>query len=125
MRRNAISKSFNKSNDITGSFDFRLTNNILPQVEIEQDSNIENSKAQENIFVTQSPTINNVVQEDFKQILKLKYSVIGIAFDTYLILQYNENLYFIDQHAGHERLKYDEIMHQLESNSLTKLLNNC
>ena len=35
--------------------------------------------------------------------------VIGQVFDTYIILQYGNEIVFIDQHAAHERIKYEEI----------------
>lgn len=42
-------------------------------------------------------------------------TVIGQVFDTYLILQYGEELVLIDQHAAHERIKYEEIRERLQS----------
>lgn len=38
------------------------------------------------------------------------YKLIGQAFDTYIILEYNKDLYFIDQHAAHERIIYDDYL---------------
>lgn len=35
--------------------------------------------------------------------------VVGQVFDTYIILQYGNEIVFIDQHAAHERIKYEEI----------------
>lgn len=37
---------------------------------------------------------------------------VGVAFDTYVILQKNDDLYFIDQHAAHEMLLYDRFMEE-------------
>lgn len=44
--------------------------------------------------------------------------IIGIVFNTYILVQDNDLLYFIDQHAGHERLLYDKFMKQLKEQSL-------
>lgn len=125
----------NKNNNSTGSLDFRLTNNILPQIDINDDSNdtentsSENTEFQSNKKNNDITKINHIfdsnfnikqpqVQEDFKNILKLDYKLIGVAFDTYLILEYKDNMYLIDQHAAHERQKYDEIVKQLNDNTL-------
>ena len=35
--------------------------------------------------------------------------VVGQVFDTYIILQYGKEMVLIDQHAAHERIKYEEI----------------
>lgn len=37
------------------------------------------------------------------------YSVIGVAFSTYIIIEMKDSIYIIDQHATHERLLYEEV----------------
>ncbi len=37
------------------------------------------------------------------------YSVIGVAFGTYIIIEMKDSIYMIDQHATHERLLYEEV----------------
>ena len=37
------------------------------------------------------------------------YKYIGIAFSTYIIIEMNNELYIIDQHAAHERIMYEKI----------------
>lgn len=62
------------------------------------------------------------VQEDFseEQIIQakeevekydttVKYKYIGGLFDTYILIEINDKLYIIDQHAAHERLLYEQI----------------
>lgn len=38
------------------------------------------------------------------------YSVIGILFDTYIILSKGSSMYLLDQHAAHERVLYEKYM---------------
>ena len=38
-----------------------------------------------------------------------EYKFIGIAFSTYIIIEMNNELYIIDQHAAHERIMYEKI----------------
>ena len=38
-----------------------------------------------------------------------KYKFIGIAFATYIIIEIDNELYIIDQHAAHERIMYEKI----------------
>lgn len=41
-------------------------------------------------------------------------TVVGQLFDTYILLQYREELVLLDQHAAHERLMYEKIRRSLE-----------
>ena len=38
-----------------------------------------------------------------------QYKFIGIAFSTYILIEMNNELYIIDQHAAHERIMYEKI----------------
>ena len=40
---------------------------------------------------------------------KLDYKLIGVVFKTFIIIEINEELYFIDQHAAHERVLYEQV----------------
>lgn len=40
---------------------------------------------------------------------KPKYKFIGIAFNTYIILEIDNELYIMDQHAAHERIMYEKV----------------
>ena len=50
------------------------------------------------------------------------YSMVGVAFDTYLILQNREQLIFIDQHAAHERILYEKLMREIDQGGGSQLL---
>lgn len=45
-------------------------------------------------------------QEELK---KPAYKFIGIAFKTYIILEMNDEMYILDQHAAHERIMYEKV----------------
>ena len=42
-------------------------------------------------------------------------TIIGQIFDTYILLQYGDEMVLIDQHAAHERIKYEEIKDVLKT----------
>ena len=44
----------------------------------------------------------------------------GNLFNTYLLYEYNERVYMIDQHAAHERLIYDNLMKRLAERKIVK-----
>lgn len=39
---------------------------------------------------------------------RLSHRVIGQVFETYWLIEYNDNLYIMDQHAAHEKVKYED-----------------
>lgn len=41
-------------------------------------------------------------------------SIVGQAFDTYILLQRGDNLYIIDQHAAHERIRYETLKDRIK-----------
>ena len=43
------------------------------------------------------------------------YKFIGIAFSTYIIIEINDEMYIIDQHAAHERIMYEKFKARLNS----------
>ena len=51
----------------------------------------------------------SVFEEDSKYTFKPAYKYIGIAFNTYIIIEMKDDLYIIDQHAAHERIMYEKI----------------
>lgn len=47
---------------------------------------------------------------------------IGIAFATYWIFECGDKLLLLDQHAAHERMLYDKMMHQFEGTAISQRL---
>ena len=46
---------------------------------------------------------------EFKDMKNHKYKFIGIVFDTYIIVQIEDEMYIMDQHAAHERIRYEQV----------------
>lgn len=51
-----------------------------------------------------------------------KPKLIGEVFDTYLIVQHDQNMYLIDKHAAHERIIYEKLRKPEHENSSQYLL---
>ncbi len=45
------------------------------------------------------------------------FEIVGQVFDTYIIAEKGDEMMIIDQHAAHERLKYEELKREVESKS--------
>ena len=50
------------------------------------------------------------------------YSMVGVAFDTYIILQNQKQLILIDQHAAHERILYEKMMREIDAGTGSQVL---
>lgn len=50
------------------------------------------------------------------------YSLVGVAFDTYIILQNDKQLLLIDQHAAHERILYEKLMREIDAGAGSQML---
>ena len=47
-----------------------------------------------------------------------RYRIIGQVFDTYWLVQFEDKLFIIDQHAAHEKVKYERLMKQFHEKSV-------
>ena len=48
-----------------------------------------------------------------------EHKLVGQVFDTYWIVQFNDNLYIIDQHAAHERILYEKTLSGMKTREFT------
>ena len=70
------------------------------------------------------PSTEPMLQKPEQNALPLDFAVniIGCAFNTYWIVQHEDDLYLIDQHAAHERRLYEEFNSQEVSSASQELL---
>lgn len=54
-----------------------------------------------------------------KRDVRAEYQLIGQVFDTYWLVQFQDSLYIIDQHAAHERVLYERILKGMKSREFT------
>ena len=49
----------------------------------------------------------------------IEHKIIGQVFDTYWLVEFNEQLYIIDQHAAHERVLYEKTLQGMKERDYT------
>ena len=54
-----------------------------------------------------------------KRDVRAAYQLIGQVFDTYWLVQFQDSLYIIDQHAAHERVLYERTLKGMKSREFT------
>ena len=70
--------------------------------------------------VIQKPEQLNLFEEKLlKREVRAEYRLIGQVFDTYWLVQFQDNLYIIDQHAAHERVLYERTLKEMKNREFT------
>ena len=68
----------------------------------------------------EKPRQLDLFEENFlKRDVRAKYKLIGQVFDTYWLVQYQDSLYIIDQHAAHERVLYERTLKGMKTREFT------
>ena len=76
--------------------------------ETDEDANVESKDT--NNTITEESQVNTFFEKDFSDKAPIpEYKILGVAFDTYILLQMDEDIYILDQHATHERVLYEKI----------------
>lgn len=76
--------------------------------ETNEDANVESKDT--NNTITDEGQVNTFFEKDFSDKAPIpEYKILGVAFDTYILLQMDEDIYILDQHAAHERVLYEKI----------------
>ncbi|MCM1272157.1 MAG: DNA mismatch repair endonuclease MutL [Clostridium sp.] len=66
-------------------------------------------------YTAQADRQTSMFDDDFlTQKARPKHRIIGQVFGTYWLMEYEKNLYIMDQHAAHEKVKYEELMSTLK-----------
>lgn len=70
--------------------------------------------------VEENPRQMDLFEEKFlKRDVRAEYKLIGQVFDTYWLVQFQDSLYIIDQHAAHERVLYERTLKEMKTREFT------
>lgn len=78
---------------------------------------VEDEGIQEGFFEDTSFEKEKTLQKSTKFTLS-GYNVIGVVFNTYIILCKEDSMYLLDQHAAHERVLYEKYMNKFYSRDI-------
>lgn len=70
-------------------------------------------------YVTKPEQMNLFEDHLLKREVKAEYKLIGQLFDTYWLVEFNNSLYIIDQHAAHERVLYERTLKEMKNRTFT------
>lgn len=79
---------------------------------------IEIKKAMKQPLILKQNTVElNIEQRTYFEDLA-EARVVGTAFNSFILVEYGEDLYFIDQHAAHERFLYEKLYEQYKKDNV-------
>ena len=81
---------------------------VLDEIKNTVRPTFESEISEENIQAPMSEE-NTEQIEEFKNMTGKNYKFIGIVFSTYIIVEIENEMYIIDQHAAHERIMYEKV----------------
>ena len=68
----------------------------------------------------EKPKQMDLFEENFlKREVRAEYKLIGQVFDTYWLVEFQDKLYIIDQHAAHERVLYERTLQGMKTREFT------
>lgn len=77
-------------------------------------------------FLQEADTYGKGTQMSFADVPLLseearpKHRIIGQVFRTYWLVEFDEKLFFVDQHAAHEKVMYEKLKKDLEDNTIVQ-----
>lgn len=104
---NVVAKDVNNNVNFEDMYS-KIFGKINKDEEQEDKTNIEDVKD----IITENVNISLYEEEEkytSQASIKPNYKLIGIAFQTYIIIEIEKELYIIDQHAAHERIMYEKV----------------
>lgn len=81
-------------------------------------------KSSEHIFVEKPEQLDFFEEKMLTKEAVSEYRILGQVFDTYWLVAFHDKLFIIDQHAAHEKVKYEQFMKHLEKNSVESQMVN-
>ncbi len=107
----ACKRSIDCKENIDCSENIDCNENISCKQSIDCKESVDISIAQQqqlNLFEEKILTVDN----------RKKFRLIGQVFDTYWLIQYEEKLLIIDQHAAHEKVKYERFIKRFQEKQI-------
>lgn len=75
-------------------------------------------KQKEHIIVEKPVQLDFFGEQLLSEAVQERYQILGQIFDTYWLIGFPEKLFIVDQHAAHEKVKYENIIQKIKNNQI-------
>lgn len=134
---NSINNNLSNDNNSNVKYDFynfgegpkelNMTPSEFGNNTLQEDVNY-NATANNVNNITDNKMVQRELTEEYdnflSEVAKPKHKIIGQVFDTYWIVEYNDKMYIIDQHAAHEKVMFESLMKKLENKEISSQMIN-
>ena len=121
-RENARSIDYDKPIRVAASHEY-INREVIDKPTLAPKDSVELLKRYSEAKITESVYAPSVTSETLVQEVPInvedtpEYKLIGEAFDCYVMVEYNGELLIIDKHAAHERIIFEDLKKQRESDT--------
>ena len=114
-----VSPSSYEKKSSTDAFFSRMKPNEKSPLTVQEENLFElpPKKPEKETYVQQS--LESVKPSFLTEDARKKHRIIGQLFDTYWLVQFEDKLFIIDQHAAHEKVLYERTMEKVKNMSFT------
>ena len=117
--KNEVNEIFNFNTELQSNKEYICSNE---SISVEEETNLYEAEKLVHInpfenIVSETNILEHQEKLDEVEKAKIDYKFVGNVFSTYIIIEINDRMYIIDQHAAHERLLYERIKDNYYSKS--------
>lgn len=121
-RLNILTSNNDDNNVPSGCNENIITQKVIEPLKINRpvlEDNISNVIKTYEPKVKEVSTQLSIFDADFlNEEAKPSYEILGQLFDTYWLIGFEDKLFFMDQHAAHEKVKYERLIKALNNKSI-------
>ena len=111
---------------VMGLNEFPKSKSDVPEVSLPESPNVSQQLPESSTSTIEPPlehteqmTLEHMAPDFLTRDAKKKHRIIGQLFQTYWLIEYEDKLYIIDQHAAHEKVLYERTMARLKEKEYT------
>lgn len=106
MQENTAEDFFTETSEITE------TSEVKTEVTVAETSVPETQETEESEQQLQPQQLNLFEEKILTQESRVRFRIIGQVFDTYWLIEFEDKLLMVDQHAAHEKVNFERLMKQ-------------
>lgn len=94
-----------KKDEVNKASIVKMLNNSITSTSSEE----EKLEVEENTELKNKIEQSNIYEQEEKEFAIPEYKILGVAFNTYILIEMDDDIYILDQHAAHERVLYEKV----------------